>query len=111
MRDSIDIGAAPPMEDCAQVGQPGYWERARRECRAYIGLLRRSLGEEPPGARLSVKSCPHDFGAYLTVTCSFDASDEPATEFAFRCEGSGPEAWDDIARQELGLNGGERSAS
>lgn len=110
MRDSIDVGSAPPMEDCAQVGQPGYWERARKECRAYIGLLRRALGEEPDGARLFVRSCRHDFGTYLTVACSFESLNGSAVDYAFRCEGGGPECWDDAARQELDLSE-ERSAS
>lgn len=101
MRDAVDIGASPPMEPCAQLGSDGYYEQARKECRAYIDLLRRTLGPEPPGARLDVRSNPHDFGAYLSVVCYFDADDEKATAYAFRCESEGPEEWDEPARAEL----------
>jgi hypothetical protein len=101
MRDCIDIGSAPPMEDCAPLGRPDYEKRARRECRAYLALLRRTLGDEPFGARLALKYCPHDFGTYLTVACYFDDSEAAAVDYAFSCEGKGPECWDDQARQEL----------
>src|SRR4051812_37419930 len=101
MRDCMDLGSAPPMEDCAQVGSTDYWERARRECRAYVALLRRVLGDEPPGASLSVKSHPHDFGTYLSVVCHFDPEINAAADYAFRCESDGPQAWDEAARREL----------
>jgi hypothetical protein len=103
MRDWIDIGSSPPEEDCAQMGSGDYYERARMECRAYIGLLRRALGDEPPGASLAVKSHPHDFGNYLSVACYFDPHSEAAADYAFRCEAEGPQQWDDVARRELSL--------
>lgn len=103
MREYLDIGAAPPMEDCAQVGSDGYWDRARKECQAYIALLRRSLGQEPAGASLSVRSNPHDFGTYLSVVCYYDPTVDAAVDYAFRCESDGPEEWDESAQRELGL--------
>ena len=105
MNDHIDVGATPPMEDCAQVGTADYFERAGRECRAYIGLLRRALGPEPTGATLAIKSNPHDFGTYLSVACYYDVSNEGALNYAFRCESGGPEKWDAIARRELKQKG------
>jgi hypothetical protein len=107
MQDLIDLGSTtPPEESCAQVGsrEYDYHERARREARAYIALLRRLLGEEPDGARLSVKSHPHDFGTYLTVVCFFDPSIPAAADYASRCEAEGPREWDEVARRELNLN-------
>ena len=101
MKDFIDVGCAPTHEDCAQVGTDDYYHRARRECRAYIGQLRRLLGEEPEGARLSVRNNPHDFGAYLSVLCYYDANIQGAIDYAFRCESEGPDEWDDQARREL----------
>lgn len=89
------------MEDCAQVGSPDYYDRAKRECRIYIDLLRRALGEEPFGARLAIKSNPHDFGNYLSVVCHYDSDNEEAMAYAFRCEAEGPENWDDIAHRDL----------
>ncbi len=105
MNDHIDVGATPPMEDCAQVGTADYFERARRECRVYISLLRRALGPEPTGATLQIKSNPHDFGTYLSVVCYYDVCNEDARNYAFRCESEGPDEWDAIARRELNQKG------
>ena len=107
MQEHVDLGGTtPPMESCAQVGSRGYdyYDRARREARAYVGLLRRMFGNEPDGARLRVKSHPHDFGTYLTVVCYFDPDKKPAVDYASRCEAEGPQEWDDEARRELNLN-------
>ena len=68
--DHVYIGSSPAHESCAQLGTEGYPERARRECRALIGQLMRMFGEPAPGARLSIKGCPHDFGTYYEVICS-----------------------------------------
>ena len=39
MQECMDLGSsAPALEDCAQVGREDYFEQARTECRAYIGL-------------------------------------------------------------------------
>jgi hypothetical protein len=101
MRDTLYIGSSPPEEDCAQLGSDGYHDRARRECRAYINLLRRTLGPEPDGATLVVSSHPHDFGDYLAVSCRFNSELPEAIDYAYRCESDGPTCWDDQARQEL----------
>jgi len=101
MKDWLDIGASPPGEDCAQVGSNDYYPRARRECPAYINLLRRALGSETLGARLDVRSNPHDFGNYLSVVCYYDNENEGALAYAQRCESEGPENWDADARQEI----------
>lgn len=100
MQDCLDLGSSPSHEDCAQVGSEGYAQRARRECRAYIAQLRRRYGEEPDGARLSVKSNPHDFGTYYSAVCYFDGDNESAADYAYRCE-AGMETWDAEAIQEL----------
>ena len=107
MQEHVDLGGTtPPEESCAQVGsrEYDYYDRARREARAYIGLLRRTFGEEPDGARLSVKSHPHDFGTYLTVVCFFDPDNRAASDYASRCEAEGPQEWDEEAGRELGLD-------
>jgi hypothetical protein len=78
MRDCLDLGCAPSMEPCAQVGRVDYWPRAQRECRAFIALIRRTVGAEPDGAQLRVESNPHDFGTYLSVVCEFDSTNEVA---------------------------------
>ena len=111
MQEHVDLGGTtPPEESCAQVGsrQYDYYDRARREARAYIGLLRRLFGAEPDGAHLGIKSHPHDFGTYLTVVCFFDPDNRAATDYASRCEADGPQEWDEQARQELDLNNERR---
>ena len=95
-RDYIDIGPTPCEEDCAQVGQPDYATKARAECNRFIELIRRALGPEPEGARLAVKSNPHDFGPYYEVVCYYDTDNEEATRYAYRCEGEAPVRWDDV---------------
>jgi hypothetical protein len=100
MQDCLDLGSSPSHEDCAQVGSDEYAMRARRECRAYINQLRRLFGEEPDGARFSVKSNPHDFGSYYSVVCYFDGDNQAAADYAYRCE-AGTDTWDAEAIQEL----------
>jgi hypothetical protein len=102
MRDYIDIGCAPHCEDCAQLGSDDYQRRAASECAAYIRQLRRMFGPEPPGARLAIKSNDHDFGEYLSVVCWFDQDVPAAVDYAFHCEGQGPQLWDEQAQRELG---------
>ena len=103
MFEHVSIGASPINEPCAQVGAPDYHERSFKETRAYVNQLRRVLGEEPEGASLSVKSQPHDFGAYREVVCYFDGNNPVAVDYAFRAEEQQPTEWDDEARAELGL--------
>jgi hypothetical protein len=111
MRDFVDLGiTAPAMEDCAQVGSKSYdyYDRARKEAKALIAQLRRQVGAESDGARLSVKSHPHDFGNYLTVVCYYDDADPVSSAYATRCDEECPTEWDDEARQELSLDQIER---
>ena len=103
MFEHVSIGASPINEPCAQVGAPDYHERSFKETRAYVNQLRRVLGEEPEGASLSVKSQPHDFGAYREVGCYCDGNNPVAVDYAFRAEEQQPTEWDDEARAELGL--------
>src|SRR4051812_9661402 len=111
MRECMDLGSAPAMEDCAQVGREDYYDRARKECRAYIGLLRRMLGQEPEGASLRVTSNPHDFGTYLSVVCDYEPAFPAAIDYAFACEANAPQEWDEQARQELSINPNPESST
>jgi len=96
MRDYIDIGSAPYNEDCVQVSQDvDYLPAMRDECERFILRIREVLGDEPPGARLAVKSNPHDFGTYLSVVCHYSTLDEEAEEYADRCESHTPARWTD----------------
>ena len=93
--DEMGIGPAPCDEKCAQVGEENYHERAREESRRFIELIRKKLGPEPPGARLTITSNPHDFGTYLDVVCRFQEGDEEALAYALLCESEAPRTWQD----------------
>jgi hypothetical protein len=95
MRDEMDLGCNPCDEPCVSLGEPDYYPRAREECTRFIQLIRKKLGEEPPGAYLKVKSNPHDFGVYLSVVVSFHDSDEEARNYAYLCESEAPRTWQD----------------
>jgi hypothetical protein len=94
MRDFLSIGSSPWDENCVQVGQPDYYEKAREECTRFIRLLRQTFGPEPEGAHLVVKSFPHDFGDYLEVVCYFETESTEAVAYALRCEGETPATWE-----------------
>jgi len=90
MRDYIPYGPVPSGEDCEQVGRPDYDPvKARAECVRFISQIRKQFGPEPEGARLAVKSFPHDFGSYYEVVCYYDDSIEEAVTYAF----NGEESW------------------
>lgn len=108
--EHIDLGSSPADEGCAQVGRPGYEERAREECDAYRDQLLRAVearfGALRPGTpfRIRVASRPHDFGPYLEVVASFDPSDADAARVAEWLEAEGPTAWDAEALKRLRCN-------
>lgn len=95
MRDDMSIGPSPCDESCVQVGEANYMERAREECNRFIEVIRKKLGDEPPGARLATKAFPHDFGTYHEVVCYFDDSYEEARHYAYQCESETPQTWQD----------------
>lgn len=99
--EDLTIGPTPSGESCAQVGTPDYAKQARKECTAFINQLRRLFGEEPDGARLRIKSNPHDYGSYYEVTVQYDPEEAAALAYALKCEREAPEEWDDLARTEL----------
>ena len=94
MHSYFCLGPSPSEEDCAQVGEPGYREKALKECARYIQLLRDTLGPEPEGARLSTKWFEHDFGVYCEVVCYFTTESHASVEYAQRCEDHAPATWE-----------------
>ena len=103
MRDYISIGSAPVLENCAQLGTPGYYERMTVE----IGELRRMMElihpapDTCPSARYVRKSFQHDFGVYHELCACFDDNDAASISWAFEAERCVPERWYDKARQAL----------
>ena len=107
MRETIEIEPSPAEEDCAQVGQDGYRERAVKECYAFICQIKRAYGIPPAGARLRTKWSSHDFGIYGEVAIDFDVESKGAAEYAYAVEADKKGAlkrWDDAARKYLGLD-------
>ncbi len=94
MKETIEIGSSPSDETCAYVGMDNYEVLAREECERFIALIRKKLGPEPEGARLFVKSNPHDFGTYLEVAVRFDDENKEATRYAYRCDAEAPTTWE-----------------
>jgi hypothetical protein len=90
----ITLGTAPMDEPCVQRGQDDYYDEVRRQCQRFIKLLRRTFGDEPPGARFSIKSFNHDFRLYYEVVCLFNTDDEEAAHYAFRFEEELPATWE-----------------
>jgi hypothetical protein len=97
MRDYFSIGQTPSEEDYAQVGQPDYRQKALEECQRFIELIHTTLGPEPAGAELAIKSFPHDFGTYYEVVVWFERDDAEAISYAARCEDDAPRTWDGAA--------------
>ncbi len=95
MRDYLVIGDSPAAEDCVQLGSNDYDTRAREECKQFRELLRTKFGPEPMGARLAIKSFPHDFGNYLEVVCFYDDEFPDSEAYALACENDMPETWED----------------
>ena len=93
MRQYFSIGSTPSEEDCAQVGQPDYRRKALEECERFIALIRDTLGSEPEGAELAIKSFSHDFGTYYEVVIWFEPDDAAAVAYAVRCEDDAPTTW------------------
>ena len=95
MRDYFYLGSSPCEEPCVQVtSDGGYIGAMRAECRRFIDLIRRVLGPEPEGARLTIKREEHDFGSYFEVVCHFDTDLPESVEYACRCESDAPTRWD-----------------
>ena len=96
MREHMEIGSSPCDEPCVSVSRDvDYLPAMRAECLRFIELIRKKLGPEPPGARLAVKSNPHDFGVYLECVCYFDDIYEEAVHYAYLCESEAPRTWQD----------------
>lgn len=107
MMDSIDLGATPANEKCAQVGSADYYERAKLECQVYRRQLLRlykaehSDAELPDGCSLRITNHPHDFGTYHEVSVRYNDSSLVALAAAFWFDANLPGHWDEDAQKEL----------
>ena len=99
MNNTYYLGPCPAEEDPVQVGDENYAALARAECRRYIEAIRQVCGTEPEGARLTVKSQPHDMGTYYEVVVQFDGDNEAAAAYAAKCDESAPTTWPEPAKR------------
>lgn len=95
MIDYLVIASAPTEEDCAQVGEDNYRQKALEECARFRELIRKKFGPEPERTRLAIKSFPHDFGAYHEVVCYYDDENRDSMDYAFAVKNNMPETWYD----------------
>jgi hypothetical protein len=98
MRDAIDIGAAPYMEDCVQViTGTDYFPAMQAQCLRFKELLEKAF---PPvgNTSLFISNNPHDFGTYLEVAVSFNPEDTKEREYAFMLESKAPGTWEELER-------------
>lgn len=109
MKWYIELDTAPADEDCAQCGQPGYEERARRECSAYIEQLWREIKKRkgidrenaPESFSLTRRSSNHEYGIYYTVGIGYDPDVEESIDLAIDVENNIPLLWDEEAKKQL----------
>lgn len=94
MKEYLTLGSSPTDENCAQVGDEDYQVKSREECRRYIDLLLKKFGPEPTGAKLSVKSFPHDFGSYREVVCWYDTEIPESFNYCLNIENNLPRTWE-----------------
>lgn len=93
--EHLSIGPTPCEESCEQLGPNYDPQKARAECKRFIDLIRKTVGDEPSGARLHIHSNPHDFGTYLEVCVQFNEEDEEACDYASKVDNEAPAKWED----------------
>jgi len=107
MKQFIQLGTAPPDEDCAQLGSDNYQERARIEASIHIEQLNRFFKRKPKGFSFGIKRFNHDFGEYIDIVLYY-ADDE--AERAYTLQEKQPKVWDTIAIEQLRTNEYQMSA-
>lgn len=106
MREYYELGPTPCDESCAQVGEPDYHEKAKKEMTAYVNLLNREFPQaRDKGILFVVKWFAHDFGRYGEVVAGFSDEDSEAVSYVFDViDKNLPSYWDNEARKELGIS-------
>lgn len=92
---TFEIGVAPHLADCAQLGHTRDYDRINRlETEVYRAALIARFGPPPEAARLFIGDTRHDFGVYREVKISYDPSNPEATGYATEV-GDGLAHWSD----------------
>lgn len=96
------LGPTPADENCAQVGEDNFREKAKKEMTAYMNQLMRQFPDVAEfNVRFKIKWQNHDFGTYGEVVAVYDAADQESTRKALDIEWQLPENWDEEALEEL----------
>jgi DNA primase len=101
MIDFVDLGAEPSLEERIAEFEVFDVPTLRFRCRVYVAQLRRTLGNEPNGARLRVVRFRFRGPPTIHVLCDYDEDKPDSEQYARQCLASGPDYWDLIAWREL----------
>lgn len=88
MKEHLYIGSSPAGEECAQVGAANYFELSKLELAAFQKALIAKFGEPPEGAYFRVKEGQ--------VVIFYNDEDQKQVDYAYNCEGDGPETWAEV---------------
>lgn len=100
MTEYFILGPVPSDEDCAQVGDENFRQRATLEMDAYINQLYRLFPDaDSCGVIFTKKWFNHDFGSYGEVIANYN--NDEGFAFVLNVELNLPSYWDDEAREEL----------
>lgn len=86
----LELGPVPCDEECVQVGDANYQDKAYEQCMQYREQLEKQWLDLPDGMRFGIKSFPHDFGRYYEVVIIYQEGQE---ELAFEIENNLPSKW------------------
>lgn len=101
--DYIELGPTPCDENCVQVGEDNYRERAKRETTVFVDQLNREFSSwvEDGLIKFGIKWFSHDFGSYCEAVVYYNDDDEASRAIAIVVENNTPFKWDDKAIEEL----------
>jgi hypothetical protein len=88
-----DIDPTPVLEDCLPHLDPG----SRGEARRMVRGIQKYFGDHVhPAVKITIKSNPHDFGAYLSIQLSCSELNDDACESICLIENNLPETWAEL---------------
>lgn len=102
MKNSMELGATPYEESCAQVGDNNYREEAADEMFVYIEQLYRKFPDcKSKNVYFKAHWNNHDFGVYGEVSVFWNTENEEADQYAYFIDQNLPANWDKEALELL----------
>lgn len=86
--DYIYLGGVPADESCSDIP-----DRYTLQMWTLIKQIRRTIGNEPQGTRLTIMGFATG-GGYRDVVCRYDEKIEESVEYAYKAEAMFPSNWD-----------------